>query len=509
LSLNVFVTSAPDKYLFLSIAMAVTGIVTVLKWDRILPDAQDYLNLGPLPVRPRTVLFANAIAIAIAVIVIAIDVNAVAMLLFPLIVCGAAEASAAVTVGFIAAHALCVVLASVFTFCAVFAILGSFAAILPRQAFQTVSPWLRGLSIVGFLMLLFSGFAAPSILRAATLAHSPLRWLPPVWFLGLYQNLQHHPISATLTALAPLAWKGLAASFVLMLTTYALSYRRQYASVLEGARKAPRKRVLNFLPGALDLFAARTSGFDRAGFRFVMRGLLRNESHRLCLAVSLGLGWLLALQSVSESLTLGRGDALPPTAFLAAPLIAAYLLLLGLRVAVELPAALSANWAFVTVVDTHENETSGIIRRVMLGFLTLFVLLPCLAISLWRMDWQTAALHTFYVLALSLLLMEILLAGYRKMPLGCAMPGFRDNLLMICLFHFLGFAAFTRLGAEIERWMFADPWRFWLVPAILGCAQLWYRHHLRTTLADGEREQGITFENLRTPAMERLNLSDE
>src|SRR5690348_8216190 len=36
-----YATSAPDKYLFLSLAMAVTGIVTVLKWDKILPDAQD------------------------------------------------------------------------------------------------------------------------------------------------------------------------------------------------------------------------------------------------------------------------------------------------------------------------------------------------------------------------------------------------------------------------------------------------------------------------------------
>src|SRR5690349_8111636 len=32
---DVMVTSLDDKYLFLSVAMAVTGIVTVLKWDRI------------------------------------------------------------------------------------------------------------------------------------------------------------------------------------------------------------------------------------------------------------------------------------------------------------------------------------------------------------------------------------------------------------------------------------------------------------------------------------------
>src|SRR5271157_392020 len=48
---DLLIASAPDKYLFLSIAMGITGIVTVLKWDRTLPDSQDYLNLAPLPLR--------------------------------------------------------------------------------------------------------------------------------------------------------------------------------------------------------------------------------------------------------------------------------------------------------------------------------------------------------------------------------------------------------------------------------------------------------------------------
>src|SRR5215475_4338004 len=35
---DLYITSIPDKYLFITLAMAVSGIVTVLKWDRILPD---------------------------------------------------------------------------------------------------------------------------------------------------------------------------------------------------------------------------------------------------------------------------------------------------------------------------------------------------------------------------------------------------------------------------------------------------------------------------------------
>jgi hypothetical protein len=88
---DVFVVSMPDKYLFLALGMAITGIVTVLKWDKILPDSQDYLNLAPLPIRPRTVLAANAAAIAIAVVVFAVDVNAVPAVFFPLFVSAGGE----------------------------------------------------------------------------------------------------------------------------------------------------------------------------------------------------------------------------------------------------------------------------------------------------------------------------------------------------------------------------------------------------------------------------------
>ena len=58
--IDIYLVSLSDKYLFIALAMAVTGIVTVLKWDKILPDSQDYLNLAPLPVRRRTILLANA-----------------------------------------------------------------------------------------------------------------------------------------------------------------------------------------------------------------------------------------------------------------------------------------------------------------------------------------------------------------------------------------------------------------------------------------------------------------
>ena len=506
---NLYLTSVPDKYEFIALAMAVTGIVTVLKWDKILPDAQDFLNLAPLPVRPRNILWANASAIAIAVIVFSIDVNGLPALLFPLFVSAAAELHFGGILQFSAAHAACVLLASIFTFCAVLAILGTLGAILPRNLFRAVGPWARGSLLVAFIMLLLSGFAGTPLIRdAAFKPDSPLRYLPSMWFLGLYQNLQHTG-PARLASFAPRALWGSAAAFLLMVAAYALSYRRRFAASLESAPPPGRQPVFALFVSGLDLFAERTAGFPRACHRFAVRAILRNEAHRLSIAVALGLGYLLAFQSAAETLTGGAAerDFLPEGPVLQAPLIAAYLLILGLRLAFDVPASVPANWVFRSILDSRENETVGVARRVIVSFLTPLVLLPSLALSIWRWGILVGLAQTVYVLALSLFLIEVLLAGYRKVPLTCPMPGFRDNLLMVSLMLILGFELFTRFGAAVERWMFAEPARFPLLPAAMLWGWWWNRRRIREAREAGELEEGLTFENIHRPAVERMDLS--
>lgn len=505
---NLYLTSVPDKYQFIALAMAVTGIVTVLKWDKILPDSQDYLNLAPLPLRPRSILLANAAAIAAAVVVFSVDVNGLPVVLFPLFVSAAAQSSLGGFLQFAGAHAACVMLASVFTFCAVFALLGALGAILPRETFRACSPWLRGAFLVAFIMLLVSGFAGVALIRTAAFdPHSALRYLPSLWFLGLYQSLQHVG-PAGLAALAPWALWGSGAALLLAPAAYALSYRRRFQASLESVRPPSEQRFFRLVVASLDLFAARAAGLPRACHRFLVRALLRNEAHRLSIAVAVGLGYFLAFQSASQVLAADGRDALPEASLLAAPLIAAYLLILGLRIAFDLPAGVPANWIFRSVLDTRQNETAGAARRAIVAFLTLLVLLPSLALSVWRWGIAIGLAQTLYVLALSLCFIEILLAGYRKVPLTCPMPGFRDNFLMLCLVQVLGFEVFTSLGAGVERWMFGAPVRFVLLPAAMLWGWWWNRRRIREAREAGEWEEGITFENIRRPAVERMDLSN-
>ena len=142
----------------------------------------------------------------------------------------------------------------------------------------------------------------------------------------------------------------------------------------------------------------------------------------------------------------------------------------------------------------------------MLSFLTPLVLVPALALAWWNSGPATAMLHVLYLLALGICLVELQLAGYRKIPLTCPAPGFRDHLPMLCLVQFLGFEFFTRAGFAMEEWMLAAPLRFLLVPVAMFRAWHWNRRRLREAREAGEVEEGLTFENVQVSAVERLNL---
>jgi hypothetical protein len=299
--------------------------------------------------------------------------------------------------------------------------------------------------------------------------------------------------------LAGSALPGFAAALLVMALSYALSYRRRFASVLEGGGRPSERRIFAAALGLLDLFSFGAVGFERACHRFAVRALLRNETHRLCIAVAAGLGWVLGAQAASGTSELSR---------LSAPLIAAYLLILGLRIAFDLPAGLAANWIFRAVLDWRANEALPAARRVMLSFLIPLVLLPTFAIAWWRWSPAVAALQTLYVTAVSVCLIEILLFGYRKIPLTCPMPGFRENLVALCLIHFLGFELFTQFGAFVEAEMLRKPWWFLAIPAVLYGGWRWNRKRIEHAREDGELEEGLTFDSIPAPTVERLDLFD-
>jgi hypothetical protein len=85
-------------------------------------------------------------------------------------------------------HSFVVVTASIFSFFAVFVIVGALMVTLPYTVFRSISVYLRGLIIASLVAMLSTSFAVPSMLKQ--LPGTWVRFLPPVWFLGLCQLIR-------------------------------------------------------------------------------------------------------------------------------------------------------------------------------------------------------------------------------------------------------------------------------------------------------------------------------
>ena len=456
---NIYTESLPDKYFFIVFSMVITGVVVVLKWDRILPGPRDYANLAPLPISARRIFAANLLAILILAMVFAFDVNAASMVLYPLGVVGN-RGTVGEMLRFGLVHSCCVMLASFFAFLACFSIMSALMTLLPYRAFRSVSLYLRVLIVVALVTMLVTSFAVPDMVRHFP-DHPELALLPPVWFLALYQSLQGHA-TPELARLSPLALRAVGIAFAGGLLLCALSYRRCFMRISESSGGPLFRRIAFSLPVGFSLLS---SSFQRACCGFTIRALLRSEKHCIFFGGFAGMGLVAASQTALSAFAQPK-PASPDADLLSIPLTMVYFVVCGLRFVFEMPVELEANWMFQVVLDPDRHESEAVARNVSLAVVVLAVVLPALAVywALW--DWRVAALHAIYVLCLSLMLIEGLLVGFRKIPFTCSFPPFRNHVVMLALLGIIGYSFFSGSGSEIEHWMMVRPIRFWwLVPA--------------------------------------------
>jgi hypothetical protein len=500
-SFDPLVTALPDEYLLIVLSMTVTGTVAVWRWDSIFPDRRDYSNLVPLPISMRQIFLANLAAIVFLATVLALDVNAASAFLFPLVV-SASENAFAFFLQFIWVHALVVLLASIFSFFAVFATVGVLMVTLPQNMFRRVSLYLRGTIIACLVATLATSFAVPPMLEQ--LPQTPVRFLPPVWFVALCQLIRGRA-SVSLAALGRQAFLGAAIVVVAAIVMYALSYRRGFMRIPETtitARATGRAASAWIFP-TLDRLMLR-SPFERAGYRFVMKTLLRSERHSLVLGAFVGLGIVTASQFLSASFN-GQinGGHLPSPEVFAIPLILSYCVILGVRFVLDIPAEIRANWLFRVHLEKTKQECISLARKVILTFVFpwVFAIVFPLYGCLW--GWWVGILQTIVVALWSLVLAEVLLLRFRKIPFTCSYPPFRDSAVVLVLSYVLGFFVFVVLTSHLEYWGLSNRV---LISALIASVFLGWYVFSQVHPGIEEVDQEPIFEERATSSFELIDL---
>jgi hypothetical protein len=463
---NAFTETIADEYFFVVLSVVVTGIAALWRWDAIFLDRRDYTNLVPLPLSLTTIFAANFCAILAFATFLTVVVNAASSIFFPVAVMGS-QTSIVFLLRFAAGHDVEILLASIFSFFSVFAIAGLLMSILPARLSRRISLLVRFLLGVVFLFLLATALTVPEFLeQSKPSAIKPIAELPPVSFLAIARAIWgygHEPAIHQMTAAAMIA---LAASILIASITYALSFRRSFIRIPETSDSGPlpRARILTrisipFFAPLQKLFLSTPS--QRAAFRFSIATLLRSEAHLQIFLAFAALGLVAAAESLNSPFGLHSllTGPQPPTEFLAVPFVLAFCFLAGIRFAFEMPADLRASWIFKLWIDRDSKDARPIARRVLYA-LTLSWLAPStFFITLHFFGWQNAALHTAIFTASTILLAEILIANFRKIPFTCPYPQFESTSGLILVAYLFGFFAFTNYLPELEHWSLSDPIR--------------------------------------------------
>jgi len=457
-----FVATIPDEYFFIVLSMVVTGAAAVWRWDALFLDRRDYSNIVPLPISLRRIFLGNLCAILVLAVVLTLDVNAASFILFPVVVVGSQD-SLSLLIRFGFGHAVTVILASAFSFFAVFAVVGLLMAILPYALFRRISLYVRFLIALFFLALLATSFAVTSFLgQLARISKLAVNLLPPVWFLGIGQTLWgngHNPFFAAMTRTA--LW-ALGISLAVAVLSYTLSFSRSFIRIPETAEIGPLPRSqFRLLPvNRFDRIFLRDPQ-QRACFHFITRTLLRSEAHLQIVSAFAAMAFVVSAQSVASAFQ-NHAAVLPQSPFedlLSIPFILSFCIIVGIRLTFEVPTDLRANWVFALWIDPHTLQTRLVARKVLLTF-SLAPLAPMCLVSSWMLwGFPTALLHTAIFTACTVALVELLLLRFRKIPFTCSYPAFQSHSALIFVAYLFGFLLFTTYLPQLELRCLADPWR--------------------------------------------------
>jgi hypothetical protein len=412
--------------------MIIFGIVTLLEWEMLFPDRQDFLNLRPLPIKLGTFFGAKLASFVIFVGLFSTAMSSLSSLAFALFLAPWRSSNPLFLLRHVGAHLVSAFAACFFVFFACVFVQFLLMAVLPVGLYNRVSLLFRFLLITIFVFALLAFVVKPGMLDNSLRSMARLKdggapfiyRFPPLWFAGLYEVLlgNRDPVFAVQARAAVLAVVFSLAAFLL---ASGLSYHRHVRMTLEARKSRPRFFRLRERAGELVQAAVFWTPEERAVAAFFSKTLRASPKHRLTLTnyMAVAAGFMLLIMAAYR-----RGfRVLTPENInlLVQPLLLGAVLLIALWTIANIPAAPGARWIFqVTETDRRNRPVAGLKKAILFKlFLPLAGLVFVASLLLWR-DWRAAFNHALFGLVISGLGIEAFFYQYRKIPFACAsLPG--------------------------------------------------------------------------------------
>lgn len=462
-----------DKFFYVSLAMLVSALVAASQWDALSVDLRDAAILDPLPVRTGTVRRAKVTAVAILGAGAALAMNAFPTFIFPwMLSFSLRQLTVWQLWPLMLTHLVITVSAAVFGYLTVIAIRESISALLGPARFARVSPWLQMVTIV----LLGSGLLLMPTASTRIAQRGFSGWRehsPPMAFVGAYEvlsrsvlaDLPHRRMNPRVAerdrlnavlyesrrplfpALARRAGMMLAIAAAIAAAATAISSLRSQS--LSAPALQRRGRRWPIAARIVQASFARTPA-ARAGFYFTLAALWRSKAHRLTVAGAVAVGIAMALVTLSRSNT--EPGAGPSVGLLAIQPLLYGTLLVGFRHAIRVPAELRANWATQLAWGSQVRAFAAGVQWAAVVTLVLPVVILVAPVVGVVAGWQAAFVHALLGIAGAVILLDILMANYDKVPFLCSyVPGEngKATVPLMAIAFLIGASVFARLELAV------------------------------------------------------------
>lgn len=421
-----------DELWLVMLMMSTIGLLSAIKWHSVFPSLRDYRALAALPIRSYQIFQAKLTALLIAATTAILVLNLLPSFLFPM-VSGGRWALNSSFLFRVLVHATACIAGCYFFFFALVALQGMFLVLLNRWVFEKVSGAIQAIVVPAMLTLVVLSFSIQPKVTAKVLEPHMAAWLPPVWFLGLYQRMLGDP-DPRMHELSARAVTGLVVSILLSVLTYAISYHRHRAMLVEGAAVSPKRNRRNFRI----LESLFPNPRQQAVIVFTLKTLAGSSQHRMILTAYGGFGLAVLLSGiVGLGAVVGQAKLLTAI-FVYAHLVLLAFLLVGLRHLFSIPTELGANWIFQIAEAGSRHQWLAALDRLVLfvGGAALLIPLPLE----YRLIGPRAIAEVILLGAVALVCYESIFRSWEKLPFTCSyLPGKTPMwIVALRLYAFLG-----------------------------------------------------------------------
>lgn len=438
------IMSLGDKFFYIGLSMVVSALLAASQWDALAIEPRDAAILEPLPVPASTIRRAKLTAVAQLGAAAALLLNLAPTAIFPLLLLVKQRVGILSALLIPVTHAVVTVAAAVFGYMAIIALRELCIALVGQRLAARAAPIIQGVLVIALTstVLLLPGVASQA--GRGTLPTSAAM-TPITWYLGVYETVAGRVlVEAPRGRLAPrlieadriatARYRVLGERFGALARFAVVSLAGVLAIALLGhawnARRAPRlappslttSHSRSWLGQRLRRILVTADGSIGAGFDFTLAVMWRSGAHRLLLACATAVALaitVVALSRVDLENAFQNGRA--ATRLLAAQPLLYGALLVGFRQAIRVPVSLRSNWTFQLTWRGHIDRYLAGARRAALVSLvlpSLAVVFPLIAFALGP---SLALQHAAIGFAGAVLLLEVLLLNYQKIPFTCAL----------------------------------------------------------------------------------------